>query len=195
LILAIETPELVMKFLPLILTMLITTFFAGQIVADDKEALIKYARMAAQMELAAGALDVALNEGADTALIGSIDVLEYDLGRALSLEEKEKVRGIFRGALAQILTPGIWVESTAEVYARHLEVGDLRHLTDFYQTESGAKILAIQGALGRDLGDTAERLLDENQAAFADRVDSALEEAFRITVWLKSNERSHPQTG
>jgi hypothetical protein len=139
---------------------------------------MKQARLAAQLELDGGALEIALDEGADTAMVGSIDALEYDLGRALSKEEKGKVTRIFRDALAGILTADIWIEATAEVYARHLTVQDLRALTDFYRTDSGTRILAIQGPLARDLGDAAEKLVGEGEAEFADQVDQALEELF-----------------
>ena len=109
---------------------------------------------------------------------GSIDALEYDLGRQLSDEERTKVKSIFRSALANILTAEVWIDRTSMAYVRHLNLKNLTDLTDFYQTESGQKILAIQPALNRDLSEAAERLLNEKQAAFAEQVDAALEQMF-----------------
>jgi len=167
-----------MKRKLLLLVLLVSMMFVGLTIAGEEEGLLHYARLAAQMELTGGALEIALDEGADTAMLGSIDALEYDLERTLSDEEKAKVSNVFREALARILTAEVWVETTAEVYARHLKTDDLRALTDFYQTDAGAKILAIQGPLNQDLTEAAESLVREGEAAFADQVDSALEEIF-----------------
>lgn len=157
---------------------LLLALVTAPVLAGEADSLLHHAKMAAQMELDGGALEIALDEGADTAMVGSIDALEHDLGRALSDGEKAEVTRVFRDALAMILTPEIWVEATAEVYSRHLTLEDLRALTGFYGTDAGAKILSIQGPLARDLGKTAEKLVAEGEAAFADQVDRALEEIF-----------------
>ena len=167
-----------MKLSILIITLSISLFSGMLIAGDEVVSASALARLAAQLEAKHGALDLALDEGADTALFGSIDALEYDLGRWISDEQKEMVRNIYRDALSTILTPDVWIDASAEVYSRHLSAIELKDLTDFYQTESGASILAAQGSVAADLGSTAEALLDKNQQAFADQVDTALSQLF-----------------
>jgi len=88
------------------------------------------------------------------------------------------VRGIFRDALAEFLTPEVWIEQSAAVYARHLTPAELDDLAPFYRTATGGKLLSIQADLTDELGDAAEAIVVENEMAFAERVDEALAAAF-----------------
>ena len=149
-----------------------------QQVADTPEARLEKARDVAQIEVDGGALADALNLGADIAFAASADALEMELGRAATEEEQDRVRGVFRDALAQFLTPEAWVEASAAVYAEHLTAAELDDLARFYRTATGSKLLSIQEELTTQLGDAAEAIVVENEAAFAARVDEALVEAF-----------------
>jgi hypothetical protein len=88
------------------------------------------------------------------------------------------VRGIFRDALAEFLTPDVWVEASAAVYAEHLTAAELDDLAAFYRTSTGSKLLSLQEELTNQLGNAAEAIVVQNEAAFAERVDAALAEAF-----------------
>ena len=165
-----------MRFLVSWMVLFISSMALPAVAGEGKTAL-DYALVAAELEVRSGALEMALDEGAETALFGSIDVLEHDLGRPLTTEETATVTGIFRKVLEDILTEEIWMETTAAVYARHLSVEELGDLVAFYRSESGRKVLSVQAELGRDLGEAADRLLGEGQERFADEVDSALAKA------------------
>jgi hypothetical protein len=147
-------------------------------VEDTPEASLERAREVAQIEVDGGALADALNLGADIAWTASADAMAMELGRPVTLEEQDRVRGIFRDALAEFLTPEAWIEASAEVYARHLTPAELDDLIAFYRTSTGGKLLSIQADLTDELGDAAEAIVVENEMAFAERVDEALAEAF-----------------
>lgn len=147
-------------------------------VADTPEARLEQAREVAQIEVDGGALADALELGADIAWNASAYALEEELGRPVTDEERGQVRGIFRTALAAFLTPEAWVEASAAVYAAHLTVAELDDLARFYRTSTGSKLLSLQEELTSELGDAAEAIVAENEAAFAAGVDEALAEAF-----------------
>lgn len=167
-----------MKKLPYIVALITILSGVCATSASENEAALGVARQAANLELQAGALDMALEEGAETALIGSQTALESALGRNLTAEETAKVKNVFRQALSQLLSPHTWVETTAKVYVRHLSEDELRDLLHFYESDTGQKVLGAQRDLSHDLGDTAERLLDEYQEEFATEVDTRLEKMF-----------------
>ena len=146
--------------------------------ADTPELRLERARQVARLEIEGGALDDALNVGADIALAAAGDALERELGRPVTDEERERVHGIFREALAEFLTPEVWVEQSAVVYARHLTPAELNELAAFYGTSTGSKLLSMQADLTHELGDAAEAIVVENEMAFAGRVDEALAAAF-----------------
>lgn len=145
---------------------------------DTPEIRLELAREVAQLEIMNGALDDALNLGADIALSASADALDKELGRAATSEEREKVRSIFRKALAEFITPEAWVEVSAKVYAQHLTPAELKDLTAFYKTSTGSKLLSLQEELTAELGDAAEAIFVENEIAFAEKVDKALAQTF-----------------
>ncbi|KPK09114.1 MAG: hypothetical protein AMS20_00985 [Gemmatimonas sp. SG8_28] len=147
-------------------------------VADTPEARLEQARDVAQLEVDGGALNDALNLGADIAWTASADALAMELGRPVTEQEEAQVRGIFRDALAEFLTPEAWVEASAAVYADQLTAAELDDLARFYRTATGTKLLSIQEQLTTRLGDAAEAIVVANEAAFAARVDEALAEAF-----------------
>jgi len=146
--------------------------------ADTPEARLEKAREVAQLEVDGGALADALNLGADIAWTASADALAMELGRPVTEEEEGRVRGIFRDALAEFLTPEAWVQTSAAVYAEQLTTPELHELAAFYRTATGSKLLSLQEELTNQLGDAAEAIVVENQTAFAERVDAALAEAF-----------------
>jgi len=146
--------------------------------ADTPELRLEKARVVAQLEVANGALDDALNLGADIAMAASLDALVAELGRVVTAEEQSRVRSIFRQALAEFLTPATWEEASAAVYAQHLTPAELEDLARFYRSPAGTKILSLQEELTSELGDAAEQIVVENQMAFAESVDAALAEEF-----------------
>lgn len=145
---------------------------------DTPEIRLARALEVAQLEITNGALDDALNLGADIALTASADALDRELGRAATSEELEQVRSIFRKALAEFITPEAWVEVSAKVYAQHLTAAELKDLTAFYTTPTGSKLLGLQAEITTELGDAAEAIFIKNELAFAERVDKALAETF-----------------
>jgi len=145
--------------------------------ADTPELRHEKARDVSQLEVDGGALGDALNLGADIAWAASADALERELGRSVTAEEQDRVRGIFRDALAEFLTPEAWVEASAAVYAEHLTAAELDDLAAFYRTPTGSKLLSLQEELTNQLGDAAEAIVVANEMAFAERVDEALAEA------------------
>jgi hypothetical protein len=152
---------------------------AGGISASEPDAAgLEAARQAAQLELESGALEQALDEGANIALSASQGALESDLGRGLTEREAAQVRGVLRRALADILTPEVWIEQSSRAYARHLSAGHLEDLVAFYRSESGQAVLKIQGPLAGELSSAADALLGAQQEAFAERVDAELAEMF-----------------
>ncbi len=146
--------------------------------ADTPELRLEKAREVAQLEVQGGALDEALNLGADIAMAASLDALVAQLGREATTAEQTRVRDIFRDALAEFLTPATWVDASATVYARHLTPSELDDLANFYRTTTGSKILSLQEEMTTELGDAAEQIVVENELAFAESVDAALAEAF-----------------
>ena len=129
--------------------------------ADTPELRLEKAREVAQLEVENGALDDALNLGADIAMAASLDALTGELGRVVTAEEQSRVRSIFRQALAEFLTPA-----------------ELDDLARFYRSPAGTKILSLQAELTADLGDAAEQIVVENEMAFAEAIDAALAEQF-----------------
>ncbi|MBT8059157.1 MAG: DUF2059 domain-containing protein [Xanthomonadales bacterium] len=162
----------------LLLLMLLLASINGLNASESNQDLHEAARQAAQLELANGALEQALDEGAEIAVSASLGALENDLGRLLSDAEKAQVSDVFRRALASILTAEVWIDRSAAVYASHLSVEQLNDLVAFYRSESGQAVLGIQASLARDLSAAADALLDENQHGFAEQVDTELAELF-----------------
>lgn len=145
---------------------------------DTPEIRLERAREVAQLEIANGALDDALNLGADIALAASADALDQELGRPATEEEREQVRNIFRKALAKFITPETWLKVSAAVYAQHLTPTELKALAAFYRTSTGSKLLVLQAEITAELGDAAEAIFVKNEMAFAEHVDKALAETF-----------------
>jgi hypothetical protein len=146
--------------------------------ADTPELRLERAREVAQLEVEGGALDDALNTGADIALAAAGAAFEAQLGRPATEDERKRLRGIFRDALAEFLTAEVWVEQSAAVYARLLTPAELAELAAFYRTSTGTRLLSIQAELTAELGDAAEAIVVENEQAFAERVDSTLATEF-----------------
>lgn len=145
---------------------------------DTPERRIEQAREAARLEVEQGLFDVSLDRAAGIALTASAGTLEQELGRPANDGDRERLRGILRKELSQFLTREAWIKVTSEVYARHLTSDELGDLVGFFKSRAGTKLLTIQPELSKEMGDAAEALFAENQAAFAERVDKAVTEAF-----------------
>lgn len=145
---------------------------------DTPELRLERAREVANLEITHGALDDALNLGADIAMAASADALDEELGRQATKDEQEQVHSIFRKALAEFITPEAWVEVSAKVYAQHLTPAELKDVTAFYNTSTGSKLLGLQAEITAKLGDAAEAIFIKNEKAFAEYVDKVLAETF-----------------
>ena len=145
---------------------------------DTPELRLKLAEEVAALEVEHGAFDSALDRGANIALSASIVTLGEQLGRPTMDADKESLRGILRGALAEFMTKEAWMKVATTVYAAHLTTSELGDLAAFYKTPSGSKLLTVQSALTTEMSDAAEKLFAENRESFEKRVGEAVDKAY-----------------
>jgi len=145
---------------------------------DTPENRMERSQVLARMEVDGGALDATLDLGASLAHDFTNDMLTIDLGRELSTEEQQKVLGIMRATLADVLTRERFEEAVAEVYAKHFTPAELDEAIAFFASPTGAKTLSLQGVITDQVGDAAEAIVEEHLEAFSSAVDQALAAEF-----------------
>lgn len=145
---------------------------------DTPELRLERAEEVVALEVEHGVFDSALDRGANIALGDSLVALGQQLGRPTTDADKEQLRGILRGALAEFMTKGAWTKVATTVYAAHLTASELGDLATFYRTASGSKLLNVQSALATEMSDAAEKLFAENRESFEKRVGEAVDKAY-----------------
>ena len=80
---------------------------------DTPELRLKRAEEVVALEVEHGAFDSALDRGANIALGDSLVALEQQLGRPTTDADKEQLRGILRGALAEFMTKEAWTTESS----------------------------------------------------------------------------------
>jgi len=145
---------------------------------DTPENRLQSAVALATMFAEAGAVDRALGDGADLATESTIPVLELELARALTDQEKARVSEIMRAVLAEFLTEEQWVQTVAETTAAHFTVAEIDAITSFYESPAGGRFMELEPTLSRDIDDRVGDALDERFDAFTARVDEELAKAF-----------------
>lgn len=145
---------------------------------DSPERRAELAGQLAQLAVELGGLDHKIDNGADLAWEASADTLTLELGRELTEEEQLEVRGILRDTLAEFLTPELWQEQVASVYAEHFTAGELEALLEFFSSDAGRKSLELESALVKEVDARLESSLDRQIEAFIERVDERLAASF-----------------
>ena len=167
-----------MKGIVTIVMVTLLVFTACAPKKDTPELRLKLAEEVAMLEVEHGAFDSALDRGANIALSASIVTLGEQLGRPTTDADKESLRGILRGALAEFMTKEAWMKVATTVYAAHLTASELGDLAAFYKTPSGSKLLTVQSALTTEMSDAAEKLFAEHRESFEKRVGEAVDKAY-----------------
>ncbi len=145
---------------------------------DTPENRLEQARALTAAEVASGALDDMLDEGAALATEATADMLMLELEREPSEEDLAQLEAVMRASLADFLTADLWQEAVANVYADNFTAAELKETVDFYTSPAGGKILGLQRSLDTAVGDAVEAALEKHQDEFAARVDAALAERF-----------------
>ena len=147
-------------------------------IEDSPEARLDQARALTAAEVASGALDSMLDEGAALAREATADMLMLELEREPSDEDLAQLEAVMRASLAEFLTAELWQETVAEVYADNFTAAELEETVDFYTSPTGRKILGLQRSLDEEVGNAVEAVLEAHSDEFAVRIDAALVETF-----------------
>jgi len=145
---------------------------------DTPELRLKRAEEVAALEVEHGAFDSALDRGANIALSASLVTLGEELKRPTTEADKDRLRGILRGALAEFMTKEAWMKVESEAYASHLTAAELADLAKFYRTSTGSRLLTVQSDLTTEMSEAADKLFAENRDSFAKRVEEEVDKAF-----------------
>ena len=157
---------------------LVAACYGSHDVADSPEARQEEARTFARLSMQGGSLDDVLDKGAEVGAAYSLQTMQVELGRELSDEERARVRGIMRDALAEFITPEAWTETLVAVCVEYFTASELREINDFFQSSTGSKFLSVESKLSQEINDRADAIFEENIYAFITRVDEELGEAF-----------------
>lgn len=147
-------------------------------IEDSPEARLDQARALTAAEVASGALDSMLDEGAALAREATADMLMLELEREPSEADLAQLEAVMRAGLAEILTADLWQETVAKVYAENFTAAELQAVGEFYSSPTGRKVLSLQRSLDEQAGDAVEAVLEVHSDEFAARIDAALAETF-----------------
>jgi hypothetical protein len=157
------------------LSMLLALSCASQDGAGPSRTAEESAAELARLSVELGSLDDALDRAADWAWGATVDAITLELGREPTEEERTRGRDILRGVIAEFVTPELWKESVARVYAEHFTAGELNEMIRFYDSPVGRKVLSLESELTDEVDGLFEEALDgETLQAFIARVDEAL---------------------
>jgi len=132
-------------------------------------------RELARLSVELGALDAALDRATGWTWAASSDAVVLELGREPSEEEQARARAVLRQVIGEFLTPALWEESVARVYAEHFSAAELNEMVRFYGSPVGRKVLSLETRLSDEVDDRiGESLGGETLEAFIARVDEAL---------------------
>jgi len=145
---------------------------------DTPELRLARATEVATIEFEHGVFDNAVDRAANIALSASIVTLGEELKRPTTEADKDRLRGILRGALAEFMTKDAWMKVESETYARHLTAAELGDLAAFYRTSTGKKLLTVQSDLAIEMSEAADKIFAENRASFEKRVGEEVDKAF-----------------
>ena len=145
---------------------------------DTPELRLEKARIIAQMERDGGGFEETLDRGAAVGLESTSDALTLALERELTADEKDRVRAVMRGALAEVLTVDAWEDALVQVYAAHFTPNELQATIDFFSSPAGRKIIETQGTIDAETGDAVDEIIESRLDDFIQRVDADLAAAF-----------------
>jgi hypothetical protein len=145
---------------------------------DTPELRLEKARLITQMEREGGGFEDTLDRGAAVGVESTSDALTLALERELTSEEKDHVRAVMRGALAEVLTAEAWEDALAQVYAAHFTPNELQATIDFFSSPAGRKIIEAQGMIDAETGDAVDEIIDSRLDEFIQRIDTELAAAF-----------------
>ena len=167
-----------MKRIGMIAMVAVLTFAGCASQKDTPELRLERAKEVAAIEFEHGVFDSAVDRGANIALSASIVTLGEELKRPTTEADKDRLRGILRGALAEFMTKEAWMKVESEAYASHLTAAELADLAKFYRTSTGSRLLTVQSDLTTEMSEAADKLFAENRDSFAKRVEEEVVKAF-----------------
>ena len=130
------------------------------------------------MSVESGSLKEMIDDGARFAQASTAESLKLELKRELSEAEEARVRDIFGGALAEILTQQEYEKIISGVIAENFSAPEMAAALAFYQSPAGAKILRLESTLAQEVDAKTDALFDDHLDEFIARVDTALTNAF-----------------
>lgn len=129
----------------------------------------------ARLSVELGSLDDALDRAADWTWGATLDAVVLELGREPSEDEQSRGRAVLREVIGEFVTPDLWQESVARVYAEHFTAAELNEMVRFYGSPVGRKVLSLESDLTDEVDDLFDEALGgESLEAFIARVDEAL---------------------
>lgn len=146
--------------------------------ADSPEARAELASRIAGLEIAGGSYEQTLHLGAELAIGSSEQALAAELGRALTEEERDRVRQVMREALAGIVSAEAFRSAVSEAYADRFSAAELQAISEFFASPAGSKLLSQQAGLTEEIGGAMESIVDENLERFISTVDEGLTAQF-----------------
>jgi hypothetical protein len=157
------------------LSILLAVGCASQDGAGPSRTADEAAQELARLSIELGSRDGALDRAADWTWSASTDALTLELGREPTEDENVRGRAILREVIGEFLTPDLWKESIARVYAERFTATELNEMVRFYASPVGRKVLTLEDEITDEVDDAfGEALGEARLEELITRIDEAL---------------------